>query len=596
MLQHILRMFKLLILYCGISIVVVCAVEKQNCPTWTVPKMSSNTTQQGCKCGSSVGQVVYCNETNLKVSLLMGYCMTYNDETEMAYVADCPLKLHHNYNLYTPLPSNVSELNNFVCSAYNRQGMVCSECKPRHGPSVYTHNLNCYKCSGLYHGWLLYIVFELFPITVLFSIMSLLHIRLTSSGANCLLFNVQMMVAILSYGAHVGIFPFGSTSTILYKILLTVYGITTLDFFREIIPPFCVSQHINGLHTIALQYLAVVYLLALTLSVFLVLEMHYRGNRITMWVWKNIFVRLIRVKQNWTFRTSLADSLATFLLLSYTRLMLVSFNLLYPVPIFNETGAIAKTTLNFQQNIEFLSVEHLPFALLGLTVLITLVLLPIMLFIVYPMKCCQKSCSQYLGNKAGLRHFVELFQGCFKDGTDNTHDFRWFAIFYFVLRFLMFVTHIIGYGAKPKTSFLLPGVMLIGALLIILILRPYKRNIYNNTDGVMLAIAALMCFFQSVMVIIPTTIVGKLLQITIQIGLFLPLLFIPFYCVYLCIVTYRQSKQSRHESSTSCESLPHRMLYPDHESYSENQSLITKSLDDTQTTQKPKYGSMNYTE
>ena len=540
--------------------IAVCSGGGSDCPTWTFPSSPNKTQEPDCKCGDSVGGQVQCDKDTLNVSLLMGDCMTYDSKEDMAYLAACPFQLQQKYDIYSPLPQNVSELNDFVCSPYNRQGIVCSECKPGYGPSVFTHNLQCYKCSGLYSGWVLYIFFELFPITILFAILSLLHIRLTSSGANCLLFTVQMIVAVLSYGSHIGIFPFGSTSAILHKIILTVYGILNLDFFREVVPPFCVSENINGLHAIALQYLGVVYLLVLTLSVFLILELHYRGCRVTMWLWKNIFVRLIRMKQNWTCRTSLADSLATFLLLSYTRLMLVSFNLLYPVSIFDMHGNAAKRTLNFQQNIEFLSWQHIPFALLGLTILILLVVLPPLLFIIYPMKCCQRSCVQYACNKAGVRHFVELFQGCFKDGTENTRDFRWFAVFYFVLRFATFVTHMVGYGGRPRTSFLLPAVLLLCASLTILILRPYKKNVYNIVDGLMLACSSVILFLQSVMVLIVNTTEGRLLQIALQIGMFLPIFFVLFYCVYLCI-RFGRSKLSR-EHSSSCESLPDRLLNP----------------------------------
>ena len=564
-----------------LSIALVGCAES-DCPTWTLPRNSKNTTQQMCKCGDSIGELVQCTE-DLNVSVLMGNCMTYDAEAEMAYLAACPFVPQQKYDIYSPVPRNVSKLNDFVCSPYNRQGIICSECKHGYGPSVYTHNLKCYKCYGLYSGWALYLFFELFPITVLFAIMSIFHIRLTSSGANCLLFNVQMMVAILSYGAHIGVFPFGSTSMILYKILLSLYGIFNLDFFRQVIPPFCVDEHINGLHVVALQYLAVLYLLLLTLSVFLLLEMHYRGCRVTMWLWKNIFVRLIRVKQKWTYRTSLADSLATCLLLSYTRLMLVSFNLIYPVSVFNEHGAVVKRTLNFQQNIEFLSTQHLPFAFLGLAVLILLVILPPLLFIFYPMKCCQRSCIQ---KKAGIYHLVELFQGGFKDGTENTRDFRWFAIFYFVLRFAVFVTHIIGYGGRPRTSFLLPAIVLLCASLTILTLRPYKKNVYNIVDGIMLACASVMSFFQTVMVIIPNTTKGKLLQIAIQIGFFMPVLFVIFYSGYLCMAWISRCRQSRRHTSTSSEdSLPDRLLHPD--SYTENQSVFKDSINTTS-----KYGTI----
>ena len=562
----------------------------RDCPTWTLPT-SSDKHQCPCRCGSSVGGVVECDPLSLNSSLLMGHCMTYNEADRMAYLAACPFRLKDKYSIYIRLPKNVSELNDFVCSSYHRHGLVCSQCDSGYGPSVFSKDLSCYKCSGLYSGWALYILFELFPITVLFGVMSLLHIRLTSSAANCLLFNTQMIVAILSYGSHVGVFPFGMTSEIIYKFILSIYGILNLDFFRVVVPPFCVSEHINGLHTVALQYLAVLYLLALTLFVFFLLELHYRGCRVTMWLWKNIFVRLIRVKQSWTFRTSLADSLATCLLLSYTRLMLISFNLLYPVSVFNEHGVVAKRTSNFQQDIEYLSKQHIPYALLGLTVLIMLLVLPFMLFIVYPMRCCQRSCVQSLGNRALLRHFVELFQGCFKDGTEGTRDYRAFAIFYFALRFIMFVTHMVGYGGRPRISFLLPGIMLLIASLVILTLRPYKKGVYNIVDGVMLACAAVMLFLQSVMVVIPNTPKGKVLQIAIQIGLLLPLFGIVVYCLYLCIVWCRRQTLSSRDHSNFSESLPHRFLHPEHDIYTKNPPL-TNSFD-TRTSQ---YGTINYTE
>ena len=530
-------------------------------------------------------------DPDLNVSMLMGNCMTYDSTEKMAYISPCPFKLSSGYDLYTQIPRNVSELNDFVCSRYHRHGLVCSQCDSGHGPSVYTHNLQCYKCSGPYSGWALYIFFELFPITVLFGVMSLLHIRLTSSAANCLLFIVQMIVAVLSYGAHIGVFPFGNTSEILHKILLSTYGVFNLDFFRDIIPPFCVDKRINGLHAIALQYIAVVYLIALTLFVFFLLELHYRGSRVTLWLWTNVFVRIIRVKQSWTFRTSLADSLATCLLLSYTRLMLVSFNLLYPVSVFNEHGVAAKRTFNFQQDIGYLSEQHIPYALLGLTVLMILLVLPFTLFIVYPMTCCQKNCVQGVGTRGGLRHFVELFQCCFKDGTDSTRDYRWFAIFYFALRFFMFVSHIVGFGGRPRISFLLPAVLLIAASMMILTLRPYKKEVYNIADGIMLACAAVLCFFQSVMVVVPNTPPGKRLQVAIQIGFFLPIFGTVSYCGYLGIVWFRRQGLT-HKRSGSCESLPYRLLHPDHNSYATN---IPSSYEKASTTSSH-YGAIAYTD
>ena len=558
-----------LVWVCIIGVVVSSSVAESRCPTWTVPKggYSSNNTQD-CICGDSVGQMVKCDPVSLNVSLLMGKCMSYSNESSMAYVASCPYKTSHESNVYTPLPRDPSELNDVVCSPFNREGLVCSECKPEHGPSVFTNSLRCYKCSGMYHGWALYIFLELSPVTILFFAMVLFHIRLTSGGANCFLFNVQMIVSILSYGTHTGIYPFGTTSEILRKIILTVYGFWNLDFFREIIPPFCVSENINGIHALALQYLSVLYLLMLTFIVYFILEMHYRGCKLTMWLWKHIFKHLIRVKQNWTLKTSIVDSLATFLLLSYTRLMLTSFNLLYPVFIYDEHGRVIKKTLNFQESWEYFGSEHAPFAVLAIIVLLMLVLIPLLLFVIYPMKVCQRHCFRIRCVQVGLHSFVELFQGCFKDGTSDTRDFRLFSIFYFALRILMFVTHIIGFGGSPRISFLLPGLVLLGASQTILIIRPYKKNLHNIMDGVILAFGSVFCFFQTVMVLIADTKEGRLLQIAIQIGFFIPLFGILLYMVYLCIkfgkkhIVHQRPPPSFIEDEPS-EIFPDRVLHPE---------------------------------
>ena len=549
----------------ALCVVVSRCTAESRCPTWTVPKggYSSNNTQD-CICGDSVGQMVRCDPVSLNVSLLMGNCMSYNNESSKAYVASCPYKTLHLTSIYTSLPRDPSELNDVVCSPLNREGLVCSECKPGHGPSVFTNNLQCYKCSGMYHGWALYIFLELSPVTVLFFAMVLFHIRLTSGGANCLLFNMQMMVVILSYGTHVGLYPFGTTSEVFHKLIITIYGVWNLDFFREIIPPFCVSENINGIHAVALQYLSVVYLLVLTVGVYIVLEMHYRGCRLTMWLWKHIFKHLIRVKQNWTLKTSLVNSLASFLLLSYTRLMLTSFNLIYPVSIYDENGDIFKRALNFQESWEYFGRKHLPFALLAIAILLMLILIPIFMFVIYPMKVCQRHCFRIRCVQVVLHTFVELFQGCFKDGANGTKDLRYFSVFYFILRILMFITHMFSYEGSPKLSFLLPGLVLLCASHIILLIRPYKKTLYNSVDGIMLAIASIICFFYTINVFIADTEEGRLFQIAIQMGFFMPMVVIVAYIVYWCLHMCKDKIRSvRRVVYSSVEDFPDRVLNPD---------------------------------
>ena len=507
----------------------VSIAQAKSCPTWTIPTENNS---QECVCGNSLGDRVRCDPLTHNVSLLKGYCMTYDNDTGKTYVASCPYKTKR--KVYTTLPLNVVELNHFMCSSYHRKNLICSECFAGYGPSVFTNDLECFKCSGLYHGWPLYIFFELFPVTVFFFILTVFYIRMTASGANCILFCMQMLSAILgyNYGSSVGFYPFGKASEIIRRILLTVYGIWNLDFFRKIIPPFCVSENINGISAIALQYLAVLYLLGLTISIFVVLELQYHGFKPVMWLWKYVLTRFIQMRRYWILKYSLVDSLATFLLLSYTRLMLISFNLLYPNSIYDEHGSVVTISLSYQAGMKYFGKKHLPFAILAIATLFLLVLTPLLIFIVYP---CVQRCGykmRWSQFEIGLNSFLKLFQGCFKDGTNGTRDYRWFSIFYFVLRFLVFITHILCYSGTPHVPFLLPGLVLLISALTILILQPYKRSIYNSMDGVMLAFAAIICFLQTIMTLVPDTTFGKLLQIAIEIGMFTPIFGILLYLVY----------------------------------------------------------------
>lgn len=54
----------------------------------------------------------------------------------------------------------------------------------------------------------------------------------------------------------------------LFIAVLTFYGFWNLDFFRYLIPPFCISSKMNISHTLALDYVAAIY------PLFLMVVMH----------------------------------------------------------------------------------------------------------------------------------------------------------------------------------------------------------------------------------------------------------------------------------------------------------------------------------
>ena len=57
-----------------------------------------------------------------------------------------------------------------TCGAYNREGLLCSTCKPGYGPAVYAFSKKCVKCTDSKLGWVLYVCLVVIFVTVFYVI------------------------------------------------------------------------------------------------------------------------------------------------------------------------------------------------------------------------------------------------------------------------------------------------------------------------------------------------------------------------------------------------------------------------------------------
>ena len=107
-------------------------------------------------------------------------------------------------------------------------------------------------------------------------------------------------------------------------------------------------------------------------------------------------------------------------LLSNMKFLSVSFNLLAPVKIFqlNSTGHLAHSwRLYYDATVPYFGETHLPYVLLAIAVLTFFVILPTLLLIVYPFHWFQKLINVFPFRWCILHTFMDIFQGCYKDGT-----------------------------------------------------------------------------------------------------------------------------------------------------------------------------------
>jgi len=135
----------------------------------------------------------------------------------------------------------------------------------RFGPALNSYTLECKKCWGCGLGWLLYIFLTVIPTTFIDVIVVVFCISATSSPLTCFfchftvyIFRSQPDLYILIENELKG-FSHG-----LLKLMLALCRLWSLDIFRPIVPPFCVSPNmLKNLPPFALEYIEAFYPLIL---------------------------------------------------------------------------------------------------------------------------------------------------------------------------------------------------------------------------------------------------------------------------------------------------------------------------------------------
>ena len=402
------------------------------CPTWFFPDPSSNST---CICGDDIHDTVRCNNSTKEAAILDCYCMTYNNFTGPV-VGACFYNCVHfalNDSLYDLVPSDAMKVNNNMCGHLNREGQLCGKCKEGYSTPVYSYDLKCVQCSTSPFNWVKYILAAFLPLTVFFVLMVSCRLSATSPKLLGFVFFSQT----IAIGANARIVlaeldPYPIPAK-LVRIVFTLYGIWNLDFFRTLLPHICVS--VNTLQTLALDYAIAFYPLILLVVAYALIQAHTCNLRIISVMCRPFHRCTEHFRSQWDVRTSIVEAFATFLLLSYVKLLSVSFDLLVPTHVYNINGSSVGLFVFYDATIKYFGSEHLPYGVLAVFVLLVFVILPLLLLLLYPMQCFQR-CLGCCGVRwHALPIFIDAFQGCYKDGTNGTWDCRYFAA---VFPFLLF--------------------------------------------------------------------------------------------------------------------------------------------------------------
>ena len=485
------------------------------CPTWFVPNLKTGR----CDCSKENEKIEQCKQYGNTTYITYGVCVTYNNKSKLTVVGECPYNTASAKGHFHSLPEEVLELNNQMCGPLNRTGLLCSQCRQGLGPAVLSYYRECLECMDEPYGWILYFFITTSQTTIFCLFVIIFRFNAASPSLNGFVLVAQMITNTYNYNP----FFFNGTQHRISIFIATFYGFWNLDFFRYVIPSFCIREGMSTLTVIALEYTVALYPILFTVVVYYCITLHDNDCRLLVCCWRPFHRCFARFRGTWGLKGSVINAFATFLLLSYSKLCTISFNLLQSIKVIDVCGGKVDG-MYYDASYVPLSKNHIPYLILTSAIIIVFIGLPALFILFYQNKVFQKCLSCCKVKCVLIHELANICQGCFKNGTSpGTRDYRWFAGLYLLLRTFILVT--INHQYHHLVTLIINSI----TALLVATLRPYRVDFYNTVDTVFFlnfSIASSFYIFSKLYGYLP---VGYTLEISVTLFEFVPLVYITGY-------------------------------------------------------------------
>ena len=485
-------------------------VTIDECPPGFYPasKKSKSESEKVCNCSTGTSEELYgitdCDNELLVAQLSpqfwAGYVFNKGNKTLMT--SDCPQGYCNTGAPGLLLPNSPhTPLGNLVC-ANKRNEALCGKCQQGHYVYVNSLTYQCGRCNDTLsnHGVLIIIVSKYVPLTLMMCFIMFFDISLVDGPLNSFILFSQIFVSLPLYD-KIGLATKGQRfASGLNDIADFVYNLWNLRYFEYFVKKFCTFKYDSTLPTLVEEYIPAFYVLFLCVMFFIVIPWIYNCcAHSQLQAIQNCVLKMericIRFRYRWSVKNSVIHSLTTFLVLSYSRITLVTFKLLTPAVLYGPGGqdsSYQKTVVWYDGTMRYFSHEHFPYAMVALFIFITFVLIPPLLLLSYPL-------LPVLLTRLGLQDYwivrkliinplskcvpiFDAFQSCYKD------EYRFFAGLLFVYRVLASAV----FAFTPTTALNLGW--LLGFSLIVLLLhcicQPYKKRWHNCIEGSVFTVLA----------------------------------------------------------------------------------------------------------
>ena len=479
-------------------------VGSEECPPWFTLENTTGSLFPQCVCSTDDQPWIICNQILQKSYLNLGYCAFQDTATNGTLVAACPYVIpkHLIVDGHIPLPSKVSELNNFTCGNLSRDISfpLCGRCANETGPAIYYFGSKCVPCSAV--NILYYLLLQYLPNTIMFLAIIVFRINITAAPMVHYVIFCNTIVLIIGFfsGEYSNIMLSlehrSSNMKYILKLILTMKALWTFDILLFWSPPRCISEQMQDIYTPFLNTLAALYPFLLLLITYAAIQLHAHDCKLVVRLWKLFHRTYVRFRRAWDPNASMIQAFATLLFLSYYKFLLIMYEPIRLSNIYDQTMSSVNTVMYLDPSIKIKDPKHIYLFLLSVIIFIFILLPPSLLLIIFPTRLFNKV-SQYLKPRwiVSIKIFVDTFNGCYKDGTDGTRDYR--AVSGYILATCLLLPSLQIMITLQQLDTYIPSVyhiLFIVFTVLFAAMRPYKHSAANVSGVALLAAMALVFF------------------------------------------------------------------------------------------------------
>uniref|UniRef100_A0A1X7SG43 Uncharacterized protein n=1 Tax=Amphimedon queenslandica TaxID=400682 RepID=A0A1X7SG43_AMPQE len=308
----------------------------------------------------------------------------------------------------TLFPSDTSHTCNDCCFD-NETNLIFSICQSNDSVPINMIG-ECVQCEDYPLGPVFFLI-EIVLVTTMVILIIILNIKLSNGLINGIVFYSQMVSIVYPEVTN--------TSVPSYWFLPnTILNLDFTPFLGNY--PLCIAPHMSPLGAISFWYVVGFYPLLLLLLLYVWITWYDKGYKCVVLVTRPFHRCMARFWSMAGIEPSFTHSIASIYILCFTPLTIISFKILR----FNPTD---NSLFFYNANQKYFEGPHIAAALFSILVLLVFILLPTLYLLLYRFKWFHKLLDWLHLRKQLLISLGDVFTGPYKNGTNGTYDYRFFA-------------------------------------------------------------------------------------------------------------------------------------------------------------------------